>query len=82
MAAPGARATAPSARREVSPGPGEARANGATPTTDLTCVLCGHRPGPDGRDELRLLGAAPVVLAVCSDQHACVTRYTDGRGPS
>lgn len=38
------------------------------------CALCGYEP-TGTTDRLRTLGVAPLVVLVCSDQGACVTRF-------
>ena len=38
------------------------------------CALCGYEP-TGATDRLRTLGVAPLVVLVCSDQGACVTRF-------
>jgi hypothetical protein len=45
------------------------------------CALCGFTPESSGDQQLRLLGAQPVVITVCSDGAACVTRYASAMSP-
>lgn len=48
-----------------------------SPAGSARCALCGHQPGPDDAEALRVLGAAPLTVTVCRDRHACVARFHD-----
>jgi hypothetical protein len=39
------------------------------------CALCGVTPEPNETGLLRQLGSPPVVVTVCADAEACVTRF-------
>jgi hypothetical protein len=43
----------------------------------LRCALCGYQPDGSTADSglLRALGVEPLVVMVCADQDACVTRF-------
>jgi hypothetical protein len=45
---------------------------------ELACALCGHRPKQDETNALRVLGAEPVSVMVCTDLSACVSRFDAG----
>lgn len=50
-------------------------ANGRRPRQDAaSCALCGFVPSADD-EPLRQLGEEPVVVMVCADRAACVSRY-------
>jgi hypothetical protein len=60
-----------SARRDTS----KRSATPAADATDGSCQLCGFTPSGDDTGGLRRLGEPPVVVTVCADRDACVTRY-------
>jgi hypothetical protein len=44
------------------------------------CALCGITPPQTESGALRQLGTAPVVITVCADADACVTRWMSANG--